>query len=335
MWVLASTVSAKSESSNQITGGDQVTISGKYPFQVGLYMKGEALFCGGSIIDKNWVVTAAHCLDDDFRRRLSQVRILAGIHDVNDVQGKQIRGVKKFKIHTFRQQNDIALLELDSPLTLGRTVSKILLDANDLIPGGTISYSIGWGARFEADRFDIKVLKELRMKVGSNNVCTKELHKYNDIPRRKTARDVDLLCAEGLDGTRSGTCNGDSGGPLFYIDSSLRYKLIGITSFSLRKCEAPNSWDFFMNVNAFIPWISQSTGLSVSSLTGSVKSALVFQKHQNNIMNTNDDHDNINDNNQKKEKNLWWKKNNNKNQNNNKKKQNNKNKKQNNKNKKN
>ena len=49
-----------------IVGGEDANIA-DYPWQVGLVESSDqwiTAFCGGSIIDNYWILTAAHCLDD-------------------------------------------------------------------------------------------------------------------------------------------------------------------------------------------------------------------------------------------------------------------------------
>lgn len=46
---------------SRIVGGVETPIHG-YPWMVGLYSSGISIWCGGTLLDDTWVVTAAHCV---------------------------------------------------------------------------------------------------------------------------------------------------------------------------------------------------------------------------------------------------------------------------------
>ena len=57
------------EEDMKIVNGFQVR-PGKYPWVVGIWRKRESTpFCGGSLVDESWVLTAAHCVHDQNPRR--------------------------------------------------------------------------------------------------------------------------------------------------------------------------------------------------------------------------------------------------------------------------
>ncbi|MGB0388758.1 MAG: trypsin-like serine protease [Ardenticatenaceae bacterium] len=74
--------------------GGQVAQAGAWPWQVALIDPNQvgsgpnflnAQFCGGSLIDREWVVTAAHCLETEEGgvTAASDVNIVAGVHDLS------------------------------------------------------------------------------------------------------------------------------------------------------------------------------------------------------------------------------------------------------------
>ena len=65
-----------------IVGGQDAT-PGKWPWQVSLQSSSGSHFCGASIIGKDWVLTAAHCVGGS----ASSVRVVVGMHDQRKRQG--------------------------------------------------------------------------------------------------------------------------------------------------------------------------------------------------------------------------------------------------------
>jgi len=100
---------------------------GYFPHQVSMSIDGE-FECGGSILNENWILTAAHCVDD--LHKVPKIKILAGsITNIENYNGNepdgQLRDVDCVKWHpNYKgEQNslfpyDIALLRLSQPLDL-------------------------------------------------------------------------------------------------------------------------------------------------------------------------------------------------------------------------
>lgn len=116
--------SANSATLTKIVGG-QTAGQATWGWAVSLYIGGS--LCGGSIVSASWIITAAHCV---YGKSANQITVYAGSND--KLSGTQIRYVLTINRHQSygpsTYLNDIALLELTSPLTMSSSyVSAICL----------------------------------------------------------------------------------------------------------------------------------------------------------------------------------------------------------------
>ncbi|NXU75169.1 FA9 factor, partial [Oreotrochilus melanogaster] len=125
----------------RVVGGSD-SMKGEVPWQVLLTNSNGVGFCGGSIINEKWVVTAAHCLSPG-----DNVTAVAGEYNTQeDDHTEQRRQVVRILPHyTYnatinKHHNDIALLELDKPLTFNSYVTPICIGSqkftNELLKHG-------------------------------------------------------------------------------------------------------------------------------------------------------------------------------------------------------
>jgi len=130
-----------------------------FPYQVSLQENGSH-FCGGSIIDSYFVITAAHCCF----KEISLVDILAGVNNIaHPLQGAQRRGVAEVIVHpgysSWFHENDVCLLKLREPLILGnQTRTEIIhLPPEGYSASGNATVS-GWGAIYDGGPGSSKLL---------------------------------------------------------------------------------------------------------------------------------------------------------------------------------
>ncbi|XP_040190118.1 chymotrypsin A-like isoform X2 [Rana temporaria] len=120
-------------------------VSGSWPWQVSLQDYTGFHYCGGSIINSLWVVTAAHCPVS------SSHRVVLGEFDLSsNAEPIQVKSVGRFFRHPqYNSQtavNDIALIKLSSPATLNDRVSPACLAASsDVFGEGESCVTSGWG----------------------------------------------------------------------------------------------------------------------------------------------------------------------------------------------
>merc|ERR1712226_1435710 len=123
-----------------IVGGEEAA-DGEFPFQVSLRtlnVIGMTHFCGGSIIDENWILTAGHCCAGQIPATLHVTA--GGIKLSNFENEEEARNVDKIIGHPNYESatitNDACLLKLAEPLEWTEFVQPIALPAPQGDSGG-------------------------------------------------------------------------------------------------------------------------------------------------------------------------------------------------------
>ncbi|NWW89502.1 OVCH2 protein, partial [Rhynochetos jubatus] len=243
---------------SRIIGGEEA-VPYSWPWQVSVQISDEHI-CGGAVLAKEWVVTAAHCFNaKELYRDLWTV--VTGLHDLTEQEYRQKRSVKQYITHpSFNKttmDSDIALLQLAEPLEFNPYVRPVCLPAKEeVLQPSRVCVVTGWGARGE-DREKGKKLHQLEVPILVLDTCQSY---YVNLPSKVTQR---MICAgfpleEGKD-----SCTGDSGGPLVCPseDNLGFYTLHGITSWGLG-CGRKSYPGVYTDVGVFVDWIKQSVNSS-------------------------------------------------------------------------
>ncbi|XP_071565745.1 chymotrypsinogen A [Temnothorax nylanderi] len=231
---------------------------GAWPWQVSLQLLHPKLgfighWCGGVLIDPKWVITAAHCIHNElFNLPIGALwTAVVGEWELDSGgRGSARLPVEKVILHE-RFNNyvhDIALMKLARPAPLSKVVRTICLPGpgQDLSQGQCVTS--GWG-RYGPSPSLSTALLEASVPLLNLEEC---LQAYGtSVPIRKGH-----LCAGQIDGS-SGSCVGDSGGPLQCRRTDGVWQLVGVTSFG-SGCARPGYPDVYTKIQHYLHWINKT-----------------------------------------------------------------------------
>ncbi|KAF6096417.1 serine protease 55 [Phyllostomus discolor] len=225
---------------------------GEFPWLVSI-QAGNEHFCGGTIIDEWWIVTAAHCVHSG-ELQPSDLNVVLG---TNDLQSPtlEVKGVTSIVVHKDFERtsvnNDIALLLLSSYITFGGLKEPICVPRQPSPSTWSQCWVAGWGQTKAGDKNSMGAdLMKVPMIIMDWEKCSKVFPKLTK----------NMLCA-GYENSSYDSCQGDSGGPLVCTTGSdKKWYQVGIVSWG-KSCGQKDTPGVYTLLENYSPWIKKVTEL--------------------------------------------------------------------------
>ncbi|KAH9509655.1 Transmembrane protease serine 3 [Bulinus truncatus] len=229
----------------KIVGGHTTTIT-KYPWQVSIRQDGYHI-CGGTLINNQWVLTAAHCVtEDNTVLYASQFSVVVGSTSSYTSSTSHIFSVSNILYHSGYVKNtkdDIALMKLTRAVNLNdRDIQHVCLPSPNEDFSGQVCVATGWGDLVEGDNQTPDQLHEVNLPIVNQQLCAYYMGHF----------DSGLLCAGNTLGGVD-TCQGDSGGPLVCQRNGV-WKIAGVVSHGVG-CARKGYYGFYTDVAKYTSWI--------------------------------------------------------------------------------
>ncbi|XP_050347163.1 trypsin, alkaline A-like [Nymphalis io] len=239
---------------NRIVGGSTTSIE-EYPFMANMMFGYMGLHhsqaCGGSLITRTAILSAAHCYFGD-----TPIQWLVRLGSTNSFFGGTVHEVSRIILHDNYVHrfltNDVAVVRLRVAAEISSTIDLArIAGLNYNLPDDTRVYATGWG-RVMVGGPSSQQLQHVDFNVINHDLCTRRYAFLKTQPDFQNWPDVtpEMLCAGILDVGGKDTCQGDSGGPVIHNKDII----VGVTSWGYR-CADPFYPGVSARVSSYSTWI--------------------------------------------------------------------------------
>ncbi|KAL0487202.1 hypothetical protein AKO1_012163 [Acrasis kona] len=229
---------------DNIAGGRTARL-GEFPHYVGFVKPdGSKLYCGGGLINKNWILTAAHCI-----KETPNQQVFIGKNNwKNKTQGLILKMKRSFYHKNYDPItviNDIGLVELyeDIPEDPAKNIRYMELETTER-PLRALVTACGWGLTEKSETEAPDDLRTVDLPIVEGEKCFAHGLFLNET----------MICIG--DGDRKDTCYGDSGGPVVRRSKvNQRWIAVGITSYGGLICGAEGSRGTYTKIKSYLDWL--------------------------------------------------------------------------------
>ncbi|XP_069920196.1 serine protease 41 isoform X2 [Oryctolagus cuniculus] len=240
-----------------IVGGVE-SARGRWPWMAHLSLP-NSHFCGGTLLNRRWVLSAAHCFgtNPDPSRWQVQLGELSSRPDQWSISAYLSRyRVSRIIVNprAHHMHHDVALVELASPVTYSAYVQPIcVLSSTFMFQHRPDCWTTGWGFILQNQSIPAPFnLREVQVTILNTTWCN---HLFS-LPSERHLVEEYMVCAARQEG--GVVCSGDSGGPLVCDIDGIWYQ-VAIISWAIG-CGLPNRPSGYANVSQYFKWIKLVAG---------------------------------------------------------------------------